>query len=142
MVNKMGKIIRIGVGVMLKKGNLILLGKRHVDKVENGYKVRENNLGHTWSMPGGKLELDESILECAKRETLEETGIKISSARVISVHDATESTESFSGQAKTMESDKITDWQWFDMNDLPKPLFIATHNILDVYKKGAFYIST
>lgn len=30
-----------------------------------------------WSFPGGSLELNETIIDCAMRETLEETGIKL-----------------------------------------------------------------
>ncbi len=30
-----------------------------------------------WSLPGGQLEPDESIQDCAKRETLEETGYQV-----------------------------------------------------------------
>jgi len=32
-----------------------------------------------WGLPGGKLEGSESLIECAKRETLEETGIRVES---------------------------------------------------------------
>ncbi len=55
------------VGVMVKCGDKILLCKR-------------NNLGSypgMWSIPGGKLEGDESTQDCARREFLEETNVDI-----------------------------------------------------------------
>ena len=33
-----------------------------------------------WCFPGGSLELGESLVECAVRETLEETGIRLRNA--------------------------------------------------------------
>ena len=36
-----------------------------------------NNNGHIWSLPGGGLEPNESVAECARREVLEETGIVV-----------------------------------------------------------------
>jgi len=57
---------KVGVGVIVKKDNQILLGKR------------KNAHGQgTWSPPGGHLELFEDVFACAKRETLEEAGIEI-----------------------------------------------------------------
>lgn len=55
------------VGVMVKCGDKILLCKR-------------NNLGSypgMWSIPGGKLEGDESTQDGARREFLEETNVDI-----------------------------------------------------------------
>jgi len=141
--------IRVGVGILLKKGNKILLGKRHLDKKEEGYKVRKNNLVNTWTMPGGKLELGETLIECAKRETLEETGIILNSLKLICVNDATESngyfitigfiSEDFRGEPKTMEKDKITDWQWFSLESLPELLFPPSEQMISNYLKGVAY---
>jgi 8-oxo-dGTP diphosphatase len=55
------------VGVMVKCGDKILLCKR-------------NNIGSypgMWSIPGGKLEENETPMEGAKREFLEETDVNI-----------------------------------------------------------------
>lgn len=49
-------------------GDRILLLKRQ-------YRVGKSN---GWCIPGGKVELDETTLEGAIRETFEETGIKVS----------------------------------------------------------------
>ncbi|MEX1328186.1 MAG: NUDIX hydrolase, partial [Desulfobacterales bacterium] len=60
----------VGIAVMVTKGNRVLLGKR---KNAHG--------SGTWAFPGGHLEFNESIEACAKREVLEETGIRIKNLR-------------------------------------------------------------
>src|SRR3989338_357214 len=61
---------KVGIGVIIVKENKILLGKR---KNVHG--------AGTWCPPGGHLEFNEEIKDCARRETLEETGIKIKNIR-------------------------------------------------------------
>lgn len=39
-----------------------------------------------WSVPGGRIELGESVAEAAVREVLEETGIEISPERVVGIY--------------------------------------------------------
>ncbi len=39
-----------------------------------------------WGMPAGALELDESILDCLKREVFEETGLEVVSATVMAIY--------------------------------------------------------
>ena len=57
---------KIGVAVIVKKKDKVLLGKR----------ISLHGKG-SWGFPGGHLEFCESIEECAKRETKEETGLII-----------------------------------------------------------------
>ena len=57
---------KVGLGVCIVKDNKVLLGKR---KGSHG--------AGTWSFPGGHLEFQETWEKCAKREVLEETGLKI-----------------------------------------------------------------
>ena len=63
---------RIGVGVIVTKGDRVLLIKR---KGAHGQG--------TWSTPGGHLEYGESPEECAARETAEETGVDITGVRAL-----------------------------------------------------------
>ena len=39
-----------------------------------------------WAQPGGFLEIDETVLEAAIRETLEETGLKVEPAHIVGVY--------------------------------------------------------
>jgi 8-oxo-dGTP diphosphatase len=141
--------IRIGVGVIIKNGNKILLGKRAIDKLEDGVKKMENHVRETWSIPGGKLELGEKLADCAKRETLEETGLIVNDLKLIAINDATAETgfylvagfasEDFKGEPKTLEPNKIGDWQWFDLDNLPTPLFGPSEETIQKFKDTVIY---
>jgi ADP-ribose pyrophosphatase len=64
------------VGVVVFKQDQILLIKR----------AQEPNKGK-WSIPGGGIELGETIYEAAKREVLEESSIEIEIMRVLDAAD-------------------------------------------------------
>ncbi len=125
----MANSIRIGTGVLLKKENSILLFKYAADKM--------------WRMPGGKLEADETLFECIQRETFEETGIEIHSAKIVLVSDPIEgfvtigyASEDFSGKPEIKENEKFSDMKWFDINDLPKNIFEPSRLLFENWKKG------
>ena len=131
--------------MILKEGK-VLLGKRHDDP------EKASSLMHgegTWTMPGGKLHFQEGIREGAEREAMEETGIKVSSLEVISVsndkvfdnHFVTIGflCQDFEGEAKVMEPDEITKWEWFDLNSLPSPLFNPSQKIINNYLNKKVY---
>ncbi len=145
----MPKSVRVGVGVIIRDGTKILLGKRAIDKLEEGFEVQPNNLVETWALPGGKLEVGETLSDCAKREILEEVGVVIKDPKLVVINDATEKTgffmtigfvsENFTGEPKTLEPNKIGDWQWFDLNDLPTPLFGPSEETILKFKEGILY---
>jgi 8-oxo-dGTP diphosphatase len=136
-----------GFGVMILKEGKVLLGKRHEDPEKASSLLKGEG---TWTMPGGKLEFGESFEEGAKREVLEETGIKINSPNVICLNnDIVDTahfitvglfTDNFEGEPKVMEPDEITEWQWFDIEDLPTPLYFPSEKILANYKEKKFYL--
>jgi len=124
---------KVGVGVCIMKDRKILFGKRKNAHGEG-----------CWCFPGGHLELNESWEECAIRETMEETGIKIKNLRF-----ATATNDIFekegkhyitifivadydSGKVKVLEPDKCEKWDWFEWNEetLPRPLFVPQQNLL------------
>ncbi len=118
-------------GVLIFKNGKVLLGKR----------LSKHGFG-TWSPPGGKIELGEAIEDCAKRETLEEVGIKIENPKFVGITNNIFENEKkhtitiffiateFSGEPKVMEPEKIAEWSWFDWNNLPKPLFLPVELLL------------
>ena len=61
----MSKRPLIGVAVIVTKDDRVLLGKR-----------KNSHGADTWAFPGGHLEFNESIADCAAREVFEETGLK------------------------------------------------------------------
>ncbi len=65
---------KIAVGGIIIRGNEILLGKRR-DKPDR-YK---------WAIPGGKLELNETLEDGLKREMLEETGLTVEVKNIVGI---------------------------------------------------------
>ena len=122
---------KVGIGVIVIKDGKILLGKR------------KNSHGDgAWSFPGGHLEFGESWEECAKRETMEETGINIKNIRFGTVTNDIFQTEEKHyitifmlsdydfGEVQIMEPEKCEKWDWFSWNQLPQPLFVPIQNLL------------
>ncbi len=122
---------KVGVGVIIIKNNRVLLGKRKGSHGEG-----------TWCFPGGHLEFNEEITDCAKREVMEETGIKIRDLSIATItNDIFEKEKKHyitiyvlsrydSGNLKVMEPEKCEKWSWFEWNRLPSPLFLPTKNLL------------
>lgn len=115
----------IGVGVLVWREQQVLLGERLANKQ-----------ARCWQFPGGHLENNESVIECARREVLEETGVQVKKLRHLGFTDKQfevaqnkyitllVSCEYDSGRVKTLEPDKCANWQWFDYRELPTPLFV------------------
>ena len=61
----------VGVAVIVIKDGKVLLGKR-----KNAHGAG------TWQFPGGHLEFGESIEQCARREVMEETRLKLRRIRM------------------------------------------------------------
>ena len=103
---------KVGVGVMIYRDGKVLLGKRNDDAQKASSDLHGEG---TWTMPGGKLDFQETLIDGICREVLEETGIKVNkdSLRVISVGDEIVPDnhyvtvgflcEDFEGEAKIME---------------------------------------
>jgi 8-oxo-dGTP diphosphatase len=114
----------VGVGVIVMRDDLILLGQR----------IGAHGAG-TWALPGGHLEFGETPEQCAIREVREETGLDIHA-----VTPGPYTSDVFQPEAKhyitlfviaaSSESDpvvceptKCLQWQWFRWSELPEPLF-------------------
>lgn len=121
----------VGVAVIILKDRKVLLGKR---KMAHG--------AGTWAFPGGHLEFNETIENCAMREVFEETGLLIKNIRYgaftndIFIEDKKHYitlfvvSEHHQGIPELKEPDKCHEWAWFAWNDLPKPRFLPLENLL------------
>ena len=116
---------RIGVGVLLWRDDRLLLGER---VMPGGDTV--------WQLPGGHLEAGESVSLCAVRELREETGIDMSSPRLVGFTDRPFTVAGHhyvtlfvsgdcpqAAEAANLEPERCMGWKWFPYDALPAPLF-------------------
>jgi len=66
----------VAVGVVVKRGHEVLLVRR----------LNEPSRGR-WSLPGGAVELGETVQEAARREVWEECGLQVKPGEVLAVVD-------------------------------------------------------
>lgn len=121
----------VGLGVLIRRGSTILLGKR-----KNAYGEG------MWGAPGGHLEYGETFDLCALREIEEEVGVKVKNMMF-----ATATNDVFvqenkhyvtiimvadwkNGEAEVKEKDRFECWQWFNWSNLPERLFLPARNAL------------
>lgn len=134
---------KVGVGLLIVKGGKILLGKRKGAHGEGEY-----------AGAGGHLEQLESFEECSLRELAEEAGasLKVKNIRFLCVTnlrkyapkhyiDIGMVAEWDDGNPEIMEPDKLENGNWYDMNDLPTPLFGVIPKYVEAYKTGRDYFN-
>ena len=122
---------QVGIGVIVRNEERVLVLKRKGSHGEG-----------TWAPPGGHLEYGESIEECARRETLEETGVVIGDPRFFALtNDVMESEQKHyltiwveadyvSGEALAAYPEKVEEVAWVAWDALPDPLFAPFQNLL------------
>lgn len=115
---------RIGVGVILMRAGRVLLGERS----------GAHGAG-SWALPGGHLEFGECVEDCARRETLEETGLTLLNLRrgpwsndIFEAEGRHYVTlfmlaDAGPGEPQRLEPAKCRGWQWHEWSALPQPLF-------------------
>lgn len=131
---------KVGVGVMIFKDGKILLHKRKGSHGEGEY-----------AFPGGHLEYMESFEDCAKREISEECGIEVYNVRFNYVTNVFKYAPKHyvhigliadweSGDPKILEPDKCEgEWDWYDLNNLPSPMFEMCKLAIKAYKENINY---
>lgn len=137
------KYPRVGIGVMIQnaKGEVLL-----------GLRKGSHGAGE-WSFPGGHLDFGEKMFACARRETKEETGLKVDECELISVADEMRYIASDGkhyvnigikvkyqgGEPRVMEPEKCLEWRWFSLDNLPEKIFEGTGLTIKNFKAGKIY---
>ncbi len=130
---------KVGIGVVVMKGDSVLLGERLV-----------SHGAGTWAIPGGHLECGETFEETALRETEEECGltdlevkglISISNDCVYEKHFVSIGLllEWKSGKPYPAEPEKSANWTWFPKNELPENIFLPSKRVLENWLAGSVY---
>ena len=129
---------KVGVGAMIMRDGQVLLGRR-----------RGAHGAGTYAWCGGHLEFGETLEACAVREVREETGLVVASLKLLCVSnimaydnhylDFEFLTEVEPGQPQVLEPDRIESWEWYELDNLPSPLFKAGELALKSLATGRFY---
>src|SRR5690348_5380097 len=121
---------QVGVGVIVTKGNQVLLIRR-----------RHSHGGDRWTVLGGRLEFGESLEACAAREVQEEVGVTITNLAFRAVtNDLFEAERKHyvtiwmegsyvSGEPGIQAPNEIADVGWFSWDALPEPLFLPLQHL-------------
>ena len=130
---------KVGIGVMILKEGKVLLQKRKGSHGEGEY-----------AFPGGHLEYMESFESCARRETAEECGVDIKNIRFQFLANSIKYAPKHyvhvglladwqRGEPRVMEPDKSESWGWYELDNLPQPLFEMCKMGIDSFKTGEKY---
>lgn len=132
--------IKVGLGIIIQDGDKILLGRR-CDTYKDTGGIYEPG---TWTIPGGKQEYNETIIEGAIREVKEETNLDISGLSIFGATDDIQPNKhfvtiqiianQFKGELKNLEPTKHSEWKWFDIYDLPQNLYSPSRKFIEQYK--------
>lgn len=127
---------KVGVGILIFKNGKGLLGKR------------KGELGRgEYGSLGGHVELQERLEDAIKREVMEESGLTLKNVSYLCTTnlrkyapkhylDIAFTAEVESGEPEVKEPDKLESWGWYDIDNLPQPLFAAVPHYIQAYKTG------
>lgn len=130
---------RVGIGVMIFRDGKVLLARRKGSHGAGAY-----------AFPGGHLEYGESFDTCARREVREECGIDIQNIEFLFVANIldfmpkhyvhlTLTADWAAGEPQVLEPEKSESWGWFELSNLPAPLFKPCQMSVESYLKGGAY---
>jgi 8-oxo-dGTP diphosphatase len=137
--------VKLVVYIFLERDGKILLGKR------------KNIFGHGhYSTPAGHIEKGETVLGCAKRELLEETGIEeekfeFRCVRLIQPYEINGEiadpyiafcveSKNLKVEPKNMEPNKNEGWDWYTLDELPEPTFPPVKMLVECVKNSMPFI--
>lgn len=129
---------QVGAGVVILDGNKTLLARR---KGSHG--------DGTYGSLGGHVEAGETPVETVQREAMEELGVALANIQFLVCSDVklegkhyidiTFTAEIAKGEPRIQEKDKFSSVGWYDLNDLPSPLFEPLRLAFEALQTGERY---
>ena len=128
---------RLGCGAAIVADGRILLVRRLSDP-EAG----------CWGLPGGKVDLYETVVAAVEREIREELGIDIKAGRLLCLVDQIDKlrgehwfapvflVSGFTGEPKIVEPHKHDGLAWFPLDAMPEALTVSTIVALDALREA------
>lgn len=122
----------VGISVFVIRDGKVLLGKRkHVDG------------DGSWALPGGHLEDKEAMKYTAARELEEETGLRAEGFDflfLVNNYDRDQHylqvsflAQGVTGEPQLKEPDLCYEWRWFELSNLPEPIFFGHEKVVAMY---------
>ncbi|MGA9290160.1 MAG: NUDIX domain-containing protein [Anaerobacillus sp.] len=106
---------------------------------ENRLLLQLRTDSETWGLPGGFMDLNESVQETARREVLEETGLILKEMSMFGIYSGPDKEKTFGNgdqvspvqilfqckdfEGEVRESEESLDVAFFSLNELPDHLF-------------------
>jgi 8-oxo-dGTP diphosphatase len=129
--------------------NVIII-KREDNKQKVLLSRRLSGFGKEFfALPGGKQQAGETLEQCTIRELKEETAMILLKSRPVSFHvtrypgkpqvyTVGALAESYEGIPRTIEHGQNDEWRWFDLEDLPAPLFGPTKMAISQFQENKY----
>ena len=128
----------VGLGIIiLNKNNEILLLLRNSDKEKADSDMR---LEGTWTLPAGKIKLNETIMSAASRKLKEETNLDSNDFEIICIQDDINEYAHFvtlglicnlySNEIKLSNTEEHVEYKFYNINNLPDNLCEPSKKII------------
>lgn len=134
--------------MILNNQGEVLLGKRNDDAQKASSDLHGEG---TWTMPGGKLEFHDTLIDGAIREVEEEIGVRLDKKEleVLNIQDNIVPDNhyvtvgficrNFTEEPKVMEPEEITEWKWYNLNNLPERIYSPSAIMIKAYLENRIY---
>lgn len=137
----------VGLGVMILnelKQVLLILRNDEANKA-----LSDMRLEGTWTLPAGKVKINETLIEAAIRKVKQETNLDVSDLEIISIADDINEyahfvtigllAGAFSGELNLGDTEEHVDYGFFDLEALPENLCDPSKKIIDHYLNKKLY---